>query len=570
MKKTMSKIMVALLLIFSLFSDCITSKVNADTPNFGSSIYYSFDGNNYNSIPWNSITDINLRTTSTMYVQTRLAATSDGTLTNNLWTSIINSDASGNEWFTFADYPKVSGSSELFPLLRMTYTTDGTNYSDTKPALSDLKGVKVTLNGTLNSPESDGTSPFVTVTAPLIPKADYIINSGMVNQPMFPIRGQFSIFYSWSIQEWFYSMSPSMNKGQFRFLNPIIVGDVTVKYVDTDGNKISDDVVKTGNVGDSFNTEQKVIDGYTFKEVQGNASGTFTDQAQTVTYIYTKDPVAGGDVTAKYVDTDGNKISDDVVKTGNIDDPFNTEQKVIDGYTFKEVQGNASGTFTDQAQTVTYIYTKDPVAGGDVTAKYVDTDGNKISDDVVKLGNVGDAYTTEQKMIDGYTFKEVQGNASGTFTDQAQTVTYIYTKDPVAGGDVTTKYVDTDGNKISYDVVKLGNVGDAYTTEQKMIDGYTFKEVQGNASGTFTDQAQAVTYVYTKNNVTPSPKPDDHSDATESSKVKGKKKDSTSENKNTLPQTGDNDGLSMIGMISGLFLVFWTIVMILFKRKRQD
>ncbi|MCW2281964.1 MucBP domain-containing protein [Lactococcus lactis] len=500
MKKTMSKIMVALLLIFSLFSDCITSKVNADTPNFGSSIYYSFDGNNYNSIPWNSITDINLRTTSTMYVQTRLAATSDGTLTNNLWTSIINSDASGNEWFTFADYPKVSGSSELFPLLRMTYTTDGTNYSDTKPALSDLKGVKVTLNGTLNSPESDGTSPFVTVTAPLIPKADYIINSGMVNQPMFPIRGQFSIFYSWSIQEWFYSMSPSMNKGQFRFLNPIIVGDVTVKYVDTDGNKISDDVVKTGNVGDSFNTEQKVIDGYTFKEVQGNASGTFTDQAQTVTYIYTKDPVAGGDVTAKYVDTDGNKISDDVVKTGNIDDPFNTEQKVIDGYTFKEVQGNASGTFTDQAQTVTYIYTKDPVAGGDVT----------------------------------------------------------------------TKYVDTDGNKISYDVVKLGNVGDAYTTEQKMIDGYTFKEVQGNASGTFTDQAQAVTYVYTKNNVTPSPKPDDHSDATESSKVKGKKKDSTSENKNTLPQTGDNDGLSMIGMISGLFLVFWTIVMILFKRKRQD
>lgn len=121
----------------------------------------------------------------------------------------------------------------------------------------------------------------------MIPKADYIINSGMVNQPMFPIRGQFSIFYSWSIQEWFYSMSPSMDKGQFRFLNPIIGGDVTAKYVDTDGNKISDDVVKTGNIGDPFNTEQKVIDGYTFKEVQGNASGTFTDQAQ-ATYVYKK------------------------------------------------------------------------------------------------------------------------------------------------------------------------------------------------------------------------------------------------------------------------------------------
>ncbi|MCT1193543.1 LPXTG cell wall anchor domain-containing protein, partial [Lactococcus lactis] len=132
------------------------------------------------------------------------------------------------------------------------------------------------------------------------------------------------------------------------------------------------------------------------------------------------------------------------------------------------------------------------------------------------------------------------------------------------------KYVDTDGNKISDDVVKSGNVGDAYTTEQKTIAGYTLKEVQGSATGTFTDQAQTVTYIYTKNNVTPSPKPNDHSDTPESSKGNGNKNVSTSEKKNTLPQTGDSEGLSMIGMISGLFLMFGTIVMILFKRKRQD
>ncbi|NLS47986.1 MucBP domain-containing protein [Lactococcus lactis] len=347
-------------------------------------------------------------------------------------------------------------------------------------------------------------------------------------------------------------------------------GDVTAKYVDTDGNKISDDVIKSGNVGDAYTTEQKTIAGYTFKEVQGSATGTFTDQAQTVTYIYTKDPIAGGDVTAKYVDTDDNKISDDVIKSGNVGDAYTTEQKTIAGYTFKEVQGSATGTFTDQAQIVTYIYTKDPIAGGDVTAKYVDTDGNKISDDVVKSGNVGDAYTTEQKTIAGYIFKEVQGSATGTFTDQAQTVTYIYTKDPIAGGDITAKYVDTDGNKISDDVIKSGNVGDAYATEQKTIVGYTFKKVQGSATGNFTDQAQTVTYIYTKNNVTPSPKPNDHSDAPESSKSNGNKNDSTSENKNILPQTGDNEGLSMVGMISGLFLIFGTIVVILFKRKRQD
>ena len=58
------------------------------------------------------------------------------------------------------------------------------------------------------------------------------------------------------------------------------------------------------------------------------------------------------------------------------------------------------------------------------TARYVDTDGNKISDEVVQSGKVGDDYTTEQKDIDGYTFKEIQGSATGQFKEQAQTVTY--------------------------------------------------------------------------------------------------------------------------------------------------
>ena len=224
------------------------------------------------------------------------------------------------------------------------------------------------------------------------------------------------------------------------------------------------------------------------------------------------------------------------------------------------------------ARTQIKVNVESPTVAGNVTAKYVDTDGNNISDDVVKSGNIGDSYTTEQKIIDGYTFKEVQGRATGTFTSQAQIVTYVYTKDSVAGGNVIAKYVDTDGNKIYDDVVKPGNVGDAYTTEQKTIDGYTFTEVQGSATGTFTDKVQTVTYVYTKNNVTPSPKLDDHSDIPESIKDNGNgnKNDSTSENKNILPQTGDNEGLSMIGMISGLFLIFGTIVVILFKRKRQD
>ncbi|WP_419155111.1 MucBP domain-containing protein [Weissella minor] len=88
-------------------------------------------------------------------------------------------------------------------------------------------------------------------------------------------------------------------------------------------------------------------------------------------------------------------------------------------------------------------------------------------------------------------------------TEKAQTVTYFYTKDSKESekaADVTAKYVDEDGKELTASETVSGNVGDDYKTEQKKIDGYTFKEVKGNPTGKLTDKAQTVTYVYTKNN----------------------------------------------------------------------
>ncbi|MGM0303907.1 hypothetical protein IGI66_003572 [Enterococcus sp. AZ048] len=219
-------------------------------------------------------------------------------------------------------------------------------------------------------------------------------------------------------------------------------------------------------------------------------------------------------VKVKYVDTAGTPIAgvSEETLTGDIGEAYTTEQKVIDGYTFKEVQGSPTGVFSDQPQTVTYVYSKNPVKGADVKVNYVDTAGNQIADvsNETLSGNIGETYTTEQKAIEGYTFKEVQGNAKGVFTSEPQTVTYIYTKNPVipvAGGDVTVKYQDKEGTKLAPDATKSGNVGETYTTEQQAIEGYTFKEIQGNAKGAFTSEPQTVTYIYTKN--TPAPvKPD--------------------------------------------------------------
>lgn len=74
--------------------------------------------------------------------------------------------------------------------------------------------------------------------------------------------------------------------------NPLpSTGSVIVKYEDEEGNAISESLVKTGHIGNSYITLLKNIQGYKFKEVIGNKAGEFTDTVQTVTYVYTKEKV---------------------------------------------------------------------------------------------------------------------------------------------------------------------------------------------------------------------------------------------------------------------------------------
>lgn len=150
----------------------------------------------------------------------------------------------------------------------------------------------------------------------------------------------------------------------------------------------------------------------------------------------------------------------------------------------------------------TYIREKAKVAGGNVTIQYKDTLGNTIATPATLYGNVGDPYTSEKLTISGYTFKEVQGDTTGEFTEAPQTVTYIYEANETIStkkGTVTVHYVDTNNNVLSPTVVFTGGLGDSYTSEKLTISGYTFKEVQGNTTGKFTETPQTVTYIYTRN-----------------------------------------------------------------------
>ena len=307
--------------------------------------------------------------------------------------------------------------------------------------------------------------------------------------------------------------------------NPIPAADVTVEYVDTEGNEIHASQTINGNLGDSYDASteeyQLTIEGYTLDESQlpENSKGVFSETAQTITYIYTKNPIPAADVTVEYVDTEGNEIHASQTISGNVGESYDASTKnyqlVIEGYTLDESQlpENSKGMFSETAQTITYVYTKNPIPAADVTVEYVDTEGNEIHSPQTISGNVGESYdaSTEQYQlkIDGYTIDKSQlpENSKGVFSETAQTVTYIYTKNPIPAADVTVEYVDTEGKEIHSSQTISGNVGDSFdasTDQYKLsIDGYTLDESQlpENSKGVFGETAQTVTYIYKKNSV---------------------------------------------------------------------
>ena len=211
---------------------------------------------------------------------------------------------------------------------------------------------------------------------------------------------------------------------------------VLAHYVDQDGKPIAGvtDETLTGTIGDPYpDSAVKDIKGYTLKtKPTGKFSGTETE----VTYIYAKLVT----VVAHYVDQDGKPIAGitDEHLTGAIGDPYpDSAVKDIKGYTLKtKPTGKFSGTETE----VTYVYTKiapvnpggtagrQPIVGGSVTVHYQDETGKQLAPDQILTGNVGEGYLTQEVALAGYKLTQRPANATGFYTANPQSVTYIYTK----------------------------------------------------------------------------------------------------------------------------------------------
>ena len=180
------------------------------------------------------------------------------------------------------------------------------------------------------------------------------------------------------------------------------------------------------NIGDRSEDEPQANNKYLSEDLFAHAHDILGD-----TYIRPGNPI-----TVSYLDTSKRSIAPDISLKGKIGADYKVTTKTIPGYIVKEVPDNATGVFTDQPQNVKFIYSADPesnstitpIKAADVTVYYQDENGNQIAPETVLQGNVGDGYTTGTVEIPDYTLKVRPENATGFFSTEPQSVTYIYAR----------------------------------------------------------------------------------------------------------------------------------------------
>lgn len=177
------------------------------------------------------------------------------------------------------------------------------------------------------------------------------------------------------------------------------------------------------NVGKGTDDEPEGLKQWSSGDLRENFRGE-TDADRYVRLAY---------LTVHYVDEKNNKIAaDSTIKARRLSKKT-IEPKVIPGYTLKTSPVNYR--FIDGQHEIAYVYYPTPAVpsvpvtpnkAANVTVKYQDERGNSLTSDEILTGQIGDGYVSKAEDIPGYSLKSRPANATGFFSDQAQTVIYVY------------------------------------------------------------------------------------------------------------------------------------------------
>lgn len=263
--------------------------------------------------------------------------------------------------------------------------------------------------------------------------------------------------------------------------------DVTVNYVDEQGNALAPAETLSGLIGENYTATAKTLTGYQLGDQPTTITGAFSDVEQTVTFVY---KMAYSTVTVHYQDASGQTIKPDATVTGQIGTDFAIDHPSILGYTYVSTQGEATGTYGDQPTELTFIYN---AAYSTVTVHYQNAAGDTIQASTISSGQIGTDYAIDHPTILGYTYDATQGNATGTYGETPTTIVFIYKE---AYSTVTVHYVDLQGRSIRADQVLTGQIGTSFDINYPEILGYTYQTTHGETTGTYGDTPSTVTFIY--------------------------------------------------------------------------
>ena len=165
-------------------------------------------------------------------------------------------------------------------------------------------------------------------------------------------------------------------------------------------------------------------------------------------------------ITAHYQDEKGKTLAPDETYTGTYSTPYEAKVKEIPGYALTAMPKNAKGLIGENVDDIMFIYKKESSndnsgsngsgsnnSGSNghgtnsgindnntvarVEVHYQDENDNEIAPSKVLTGVVGEGYITKALAITGYTLKFRPVNATGFFSSQPQTVTYVYSRNGV-------------------------------------------------------------------------------------------------------------------------------------------
>ena len=195
---------------------------------------------------------------------------------------------------------------------------------------------------------------------------------------------------------------------------------VIVEHVDItpgkEGEKLAEDETIEGHEKDEYETKEKEIKGYNYvdrtdnwkgtMEITRNEDGSYNIETK-VTYYYKKQ--AGG-VKEKHIDIATNKTLAEETHTGNVGDSYDIPSREFEGYELVEdrLPTNHKGQMTEEEIEVIYYYRQQ----AQVRVEYIDKrTGEKLTEDEIIKGYVGDEYETEEKQFDGYELVEKPSNS---------------------------------------------------------------------------------------------------------------------------------------------------------------